>query len=208
MCAEHFFRVLDAQVAQATRAVNGNPLARAHAGDFDGFVAGNAGAGNAGCLRGVEPVRHFHGVIGIDDAVRCHAAVCRIARIEHAAAQGFAPRVAVFACAAGFVHPRDADAVTHFECGNAFAELFHDADAFMPQHHAFFHAVIARCNVQIGVAHAAVFDFDQSFVIGQRADVFFDHFHKTVYFGIDNGGFHFCHDAYLLFGEIKLNQWF
>ena len=73
--------------------------------------------------------------------------------------------------------------------------LFHDTDAFMPQHHAFFVAVIAGGNVQIGMAHAAIFHFHQRFAVCERADVPFNHFHKAVYFGIDNGSFHFCHDT-------------
>ena len=56
--------------------------------------------------------------------------------------------------------PCDADAVADFQGVRARSDFFDDADAFVSQHAARFFAVVACRNVQVGMAHAAIFDFN------------------------------------------------
>ena len=90
--------------------------------------------------------------------------------------------------------PRNAHAVAHFQRFHAIGNFFHDADAFVSQHHARFIAIIACGNVQIGVAHATIFHFNQCFVVTQRADFFFCYFHAVFCIGVHYCCFHFSHD--------------
>ena len=83
VCAEYFFRVLDTQVAQAARAVNGNPLPWANAGNLHAFVSGYAGTSDAGGLCGVEAVGYFDSIVRIDDTVGRHATVGGVACIQY-----------------------------------------------------------------------------------------------------------------------------
>ena len=190
MCAEYFFRVLDTQVAQTARTVNGNPLSRTHAGNFHAFVSGYAGAGNAGSLRRVEAVGYFDGVVCIDDTVGRHAAVGGVACVQYGTTQGFAAGITVFARTAALEQPCDADAVANFQCIRARSDFFDDTDAFVSQHASRFFAVVACRNVQVGMAHAATFDFNQRLAVFQRAYFAFYNFYITCYILIHNNCLH------------------
>lgn len=123
-----------------------------------------------------------------------HTAVGGVARVQYRAAQGFAAGIAVFARAAALEQPGDADAVADFQIFHTVGNFFNQTDALVSQHAARFFAVVACRNVQVGVAHAAIFDFDQRLAVFQRANLAFDYFHIARYIFIHNNCLHF-HDC-------------
>lgn len=90
--------------------------------------------------------------------------------------------------------PGDADAVADFQIFHTVGNFFNQTDALVSQHAARFFAVVACRNVQVGVAHAAIFDFDQCLAVFQRANLAFDYFYITRYIFIHNNCLHF-HDC-------------
>ncbi|MNC25575.1 hypothetical protein D3C75_736660 [compost metagenome] len=128
---EDVLGILQGKVAQAAKAVDGDPLAGADVGDFHRLVGGHAGAGNAAGGSGVEPVGHFYRVVGLDDAGFSHAAVHGVAGVLHFAAQGFVAAVAILAMPAALVEPGHAGAVARFERGDAWPYCLDHADAFV-----------------------------------------------------------------------------
>ncbi len=96
---------------------------------------------------------------------------------------------APFAATATFLHPADADAVSHFASGNPRAKFDNFADRFVPEHSGKLQRKQTVRQMNVGIAQATSMNFDDD-LIGAGLGSF-----PTFYFpgsvdGGDYGGFH------------------
>ena len=139
---------------------------------FHRFIGGDARAGDAARRGRIEAVRYFYRIIGGNNALFSHAAIDAVTGIFHRTAQGFVTAVTVFAVSAAFEEPCHARAVTHFQGGHTWTNLFNNANPFMAEDHPGLVTEIAVFYVQIGVTDPTAFHGKQCFTVLQRTQLF------------------------------------
>ncbi len=195
----HRLGKLDGQVAEAADAGNGDPLPRPNIGYLDAFVGGDAGTDDrCGFLRR-QILRHMRDILGVGQDVFGKTAVLRVAAEFSFGTNGLPRSEAILAMAASRIEPWHADTFPFPDTGDSGAQRNHDADTLVTgdKRHGRLQRPVATSSVQIGVAYAAGFGFDQDLARPRRGNIPFAQYQGFAE-SLDDGGEHLTgHDGHL-----------
>ena len=161
----HGFCVLDRDMAEPAGARDDDPFAGPRFKLLQSLVGGDARAQDRGDRRIIDVLGQLCCERSRGDDVFGETAVHAVAGVVLMLAQRFPSGLAVFAGKAGIMQPRYADRIADFQVGHSRSECRDNAGSLMAGNEGWnwLYRPIAGCRMQIGVADAARFHFDQNF---------------------------------------------